>query len=265
MLAIDAVDKIHTDSGSSSFSIDCKVYGREQAFDILDKIYEVFERDFYLEGHRDDLLAAVYRALQDDTVEVPEETRRRRFSRLSYEDLIVELAKALNNTRFCVLYNKANELTNKLSSLEEKKGSAESQISLWDRINVFTSSEEEDLRDDLKAMIEFDNDDLHSTLHELNSLFNNAIRLYPAARHYFELQGVSMAVRGIRALCQRYTRTRGTGKDRKSETRYRCVIRGHDAAKNTMRRWASGMVQQFGQLPGYQALLESWALTKFER
>ncbi|MDF1667903.1 MAG: hypothetical protein P1V97_39565, partial [Planctomycetota bacterium] len=263
--AIDIVEDIHTSQSSSASRINCRVYGREEAFRALSDIRGFLEQDFHLQGNRDDLLGRVYHAIQNSPENTPREQQLRRFRSLSYQDLIAELTRALGHTEFCNLYSTATALTNKLSVLEKEQANADSDVSLWDRINVFTSSEEEDLRDDIKALIEFDNEELHSTLYKMNKLFNRAIRIYPAARLYFELQSVVLAVQRIRATCQSYRSTTGVGKNKRTVTRYRCVIHGRNAANNAMQQWASTFVCQFGYIPGYQQLLETWALTNFKR
>lgn len=263
--AIHSIAKIHTQSRRSSFRIDCKVYGQEEALSILYDIRDIFRQDFFMRGRRDALLAEVYELLRASPEAYSRPERRRRFIRMPYENFVTELANELSDSPYCELYERSRALTEKLSILKDQKEDAEEDVSLWDRINIFTSSAEEDLRDDLKALIAFENDELHSTLNQLNGVFNQAVQIYPAAQHYFDLQSVIVAVRGIRAICQSYRVTVGTGDSRRRETRYRCVLRGHDGAKNTMRHWASEFSCRFGHLPGYQQVLETWAMLKFER
>ena len=55
-----------------------------------------------------------------------------------------------------------------------------------------------------------------------------------------------MAVEEIGASCQSYTVTSGTGEDKRTETRYRCVLHGLGAAESAIERWCAGLVKERG-------------------
>jgi hypothetical protein len=260
--SIESIGNIHTDSGSSSSPMSCSVYGRGEAQKALRSIKRGFEDCYHLQGNRDDLLETVYQLTERGVDPVSAEDEGKRFGQIHYDDLAFELARRLTDSRFNNLYGSVRKLTNKLDKLEIRKDSAESKISLWDCVNIFTTTPDEGLRNQLKAEISVVDKEAAPLLNELNALFNKAIQIYPAALHYFEINAVIIAVNRISASCQSYTVSRGSGDNKTTETRYRCVLNGHGTAKSAMRHWAAAMVKHFGRLPGYHELLEEWELTR---
>ena len=106
---------------------------------------------------------------------------------------------------------------------------------------------------------------LRADLERLNGLFSQALDRYPPARLYVEVADVIDAVNDIRAVCRSRTRTTGSGKNRKTETRYYCSLVGKGTAIASMATWNRRMAAAFGVLPGYHELLEAIELAAWPR
>jgi hypothetical protein len=89
---------------------------------------------------------------------------------------------------------------------------------------------------------------------------DQAAEAYPPAALSWSLEGVVGSVAAIRATCRSRTVTTGTGKNRRTETRYDCSLDGESAARSAMRAWLARFVRVYGALPGHRALLAGWTL-----
>ncbi|HEY0139036.1 MAG TPA: hypothetical protein VGB85_33345, partial [Nannocystis sp.] len=122
---------------------------------------------------------------------------------------------------------------------------------------IFSTTEAEARRNELKVQIGDLRGELAQQRGQLAATFWEALRGYPPALLRAELDTVVQAVENIRAVCRSYTVTVGSGKNRRTERRYRCELVGHDAAVTAMTRWSALMVKVFGEQLGYHELLEA--------
>jgi hypothetical protein len=144
-----------------------------------------------------------------------------------------------------------------LHQASDERASVEGEISVWDRLNVFKTTQAEARRDELRARIGDLRGELAEQREQLGAIFWEALREYPPALLRAELDSVARAVEDIRAVCRSYTVTVGSGKHRRTEVRYRCELVGHEAAVKAMTRWSALMVRVFGEQLAYHELLEA--------
>ena len=170
------------------------------------------------------------------------------------------LAFMLEGTSFKEQYQEATQRLGSLRKADRERVSVEEEITLWDRINVFTTTEAEARRNELKAEIGGLSAELVTQRAEVAGKFWQALRAYPPALLCAQLDGVVEAVEDIRAVCRSYTVSTGSGKTRRTETRYRCDLVGKDEAVRAMQGWAAEMVRVFGEQLGYHELLEALEL-----
>lgn len=256
--AAQAIAEIHTDPGSSSFPKRCEVYGREAAIAALLALRGVFARIYGADGPGAALLAAAAAAAPAacEVYEHPEHG----YEPLTPEQLHGLLAASLAETDFAARYQALHAARGALQGARQVRASAEQQISLWDRINIFSTTEAEARRDGARAEITSISGQVAVEQQAVATRFRRALSNYPPALLCVELDAVIEAVEDIRATCQAYTVTRGSGKNRRTETRYRCVLHGKTAAVQQMQRWSALMVDVFGPQLGYVELLEAFEL-----
>jgi len=253
----DWIDSIHTDGGESSFPKSCSVYNRGEALMALAGIQQVMAHFYGVDGSRDALMQAALRAtprridMQGDA--------KHGIKPLSWDDLASMLAHRLADSPFREAYRRVGERREDYEALAKQRDDVTAQISIWDRINIFSTTEEEAFREDLEASADAVEADMMRDLQLVNRLFNEALAPYPPARLSFELAGVIQAVNAITAVCRSRTVTVGSGKNKRTETRYYCALVGKSAAVKRMQHWSTNMVRAFGRLPTYHRLLEHWA------
>ncbi len=260
--AIVGIAAIHTDGGSSSFPKSCEVYKREEAREALVALRTVFAEIYGVDGGVSHLMAAtvastpVEQAVLADSVHV--------YAPLEASALHGLLAHHLSETSFTRNYEDVSQRLGALHSASEQRTSVERDISVWDRLNIFRTTEAEAKRDALKETIGELEQSLGQQRQALADQFWEALRVYPPALLRAELDVVIDAVDDIRAACRTYTVTVGSGNSRRTETRYRCVLLGKDEAIAAMRRWAALMVRVFGEQLAYHELLEALELEPTE-
>lgn len=250
-----AIAEIHTDRGSSSFPKDCQVYKREAALAAIASLRGVFERIYGVRGGLSELMAATVAA--STVAHVVYEDPIQGYAPLGAEALPQLLAARLDGTDFVALYHEVGRRQGALRRADSERELVEGDITLWDRINVFKTTEAEAQRDALRQQIGGLEGELERLRGRLAAHFWEALRGYPPALLAAELSAVVEAVDDIRAVCRSYTVTVGSGKNRTTQTRYRCDLVGLDAALNAFTRWSARMVQAFGEQLGYHELLEA--------
>ena len=255
---IGRIAAIHTDSGSSSFPKDCQVYKREEAESALSGLRAVFARIYGVTGGVSELMVAAMAArpaehlIEDDPIHG--------YTHLTPDELHAVLAQQLAGTTFRAQYLAVQHRLGSLRHASDERTSVEEDISLWDRLNVFGTTEAEARRDELKAQIGDLKSEVGEQRAQLGRSFWEALRAYPPALLRAELDAVAHAVEDIRAVCQSYTVTTGSGNNRRTETRYRCALLGLSDAVSAMTRWSAMMVKVFGEQLGYHELLEALEL-----
>ena len=255
LTALLAIPEIHTDPGSSSFPIDCSVHKREEAMAALHALRDVFARIYGVRGSLSQLMATV--AASEPAGHTVYEDPVHTWAPLEPEALHGLLAQRLADTDFKRHYQAAAASLGQLGRADEERAAVEGEISVWDRINIFKTTEAEARRDQLKQQVGGLRADLGARQAALASMFWEALRGYPPALLCAEIDAVLHAVEDIRAVCRSYTVTVGSGKNRTTQTRYRCDLIGKEEAERAMQRWASLMVQAFGEQLGYHELLEA--------
>lgn len=254
-----AIAAIHTDSGESSFPKSCSVYGRGEAQSALAGIRDTLAGIYGVAGSRMDTMMRV--AEVEPVPTAVERGGRHLFEPLTSEQLCASIAAQIkdldafrDNIRVMRSENK------KLEALEGEKAAVEERISLWDRINIFTTTPDEAQRNELKAEIKSLSETARTRYARADEEFERAASSYPPAVLKFRLNEAIDAVGRIRAVCRRRTVTTGSGKNKRTETRYYCALEGHSRAVNAMKRWAAAFVRDFGALPDSHRLLEVWQL-----
>lgn len=250
-----AIAAIHTDSGSSSFPKNCQVYQREGALAAIASLRSVFERIYGVRGGLPELMAATVAA--SPVAHVVYEDPIQGYAPLGPEALHQLLAARVAGTDFAALHHETGRRQGSLRRADQAREEVEGDISLWDRINVFKTTEAEAQRDALKQQIGGLAGELELLRGRLEGQFWEALQGYPPALIAAELTAVVEAVDDIRAVCRSYTVTVGSGKNRTTQTRYKCELVGLDLAINAFTRWSARMVQGFGEQLGYHELLEA--------
>jgi len=249
-----AIKEIHTDGGTSSSPRTCSVYGRGRANLALGGARRVLADSYGLSGSRRTLFEAV--AACSDRSPPPEGGP---FAPLSYDEL-VRLVASRVAPDFGESYRQVKEKAQLRRVLEREREEVAEEISIWDRINVFSTTEEEARNKELKSELAEVSGEHQALMLELDRQLDAALVAYPPAELYYSLGALMSQVDRIRAVCRRSTRTTGTGKNKRTETVYTCALVGHGEAIKSARRWAHAFVRVFGDLPSYAGVLEQWEL-----
>ncbi|HEY8380417.1 MAG TPA: hypothetical protein VIK91_28235, partial [Nannocystis sp.] len=255
----ELIGKIHTDPGSSSFPKNCRVYGREEALAALQRLRELFLHFYGVPYPGSALLPRAAEAAPVAVTVDPDPIHGWR--RLEPDELYGFFAHCLAPTKFGAIYRRLAERQTELAGLRRVHSEVKEDISLWDRINIFTTTEAEAKRDALEDEMRGIRVDMATLNERMHSLFREALAAYPPALLASGIDAVIDAVESIRASCQSYTVTVGSGKNRRTETRYRCVLHGKPEALDAMRRWCAEMVHIFGEQLTYPDLLEAFELS----
>ncbi|MEZ6183409.1 MAG: hypothetical protein R3F62_00170 [Planctomycetota bacterium] len=249
-----AIKEIHTDGGSSSSPRSCSVYGRGEARDAIRQARRVFEQHYGLRGSRQEL----YRAVA--ACEPPARQRPGGPFRPLGQQAVVELIAGGVGPDFAQRYDQVREQARQLRRLDGERQEVAEEISLWDRINVFSTTPEEQRNRELKQELSQLEGERAALALDLDRELDTALAAYPPGQLYYALGGLLSTLDAIRAVCRRHTRTTGSGKDRRTETYYTCALIGHGEAVRCARRWAQTFVHLFGDLPDYAGVLEQWEL-----
>ena len=255
---IGCIAAIHTDSGSSSFPKSCQVYKREEAEAALAGMRAVFAKIYGVTGGISELMVAALAARPAD--HVVEDDPIHGYTPLSPAELHASLAQQLAGTTFRAQYEAVQQRLGSLHQASDERTSVEEDISVWDRLNIFRTTEAEARRDELKVQMGDLKSELGEQRAQLGRRFREALQAYPPALLRADLDAVAQAVEDIRAVCRSYTVTTGSGNNRRTETRYRCELLGLKAAVSAMTQWSAMMVKVFGEQLGYHELLEALEL-----
>ncbi len=251
-----AIDAIHTDGGESSSPKSCSVYGAGEAHRCIDQARSHLVRSFNTTGSRRDLMHAVKNHIDAGRGVIAPPAP---FTPLSYDDLARRLAGDLASTDFTTSFGTLVDLERLHQQHSHNVSDVEENISVWDKINVFTKTDDERARDELRQDMGELRDRMDDFSH-VDSLFDDALRrIYPPAILAYSLSGVSHAVSSIRAVCRSRTVTVGTGDNKRTETRYYCDLVGKGAATGAARTFNRNLVSSWGDLPDHHSLLARWA------
>jgi len=260
MDAVQAVHSIHTDAGESNSPKSCRVYNQGSALAALEALSKALRKFYGISGSRRTLLKLAATAKPRD-IEVRDDTVRM-YGRHSLEEIAGFVAYELQGGEFSNLVKESEELEQKLGSKSSSLEDVQTEISLWDRINIFTTSDAESREDDLQDEIGYLSAELKKRMVSSMQSLHQVLAQFPPARLYFGLGEVEAAVGAVRAVCCSRRVTTGEGDNKRTETRYYCSLTGLDAAIQAAEAWAGRLVGVFGELPGYHELLALWELEK---
>lgn len=255
LVVITRIAAIHTDSGSSSFPRGCEVYKREEAIASIEGLRGVFAKIYGVVGGVSELMVATMNARPAEPAVLEDPIQG--YAPMGGDSLHGLLARRLEGTAFRTLYQEVSQQLGTLHRASDERATVEGEISVWDRLNVFSTTQAEARRNELKAQIGDLRGGLAQQRAQLGAVFWAALREYPPALLRAELDAVCEAVEDIRAVCHSYTVTTGSGNNRRTETRYRCELLGHEAAVTAMTQWSVLMVKVFGEQLTYHELLEA--------
>lgn len=256
--ALAGIDEIHTDRGSSSTPIHCTVHHQAEVLITLNRLRDLFAARYGVTGDIARLMQAV--ALADPAPHTVELDPLHVYAPIDPPTLHRLLAHHLAPTSFRDDHRTFAHKTDQLERALAERRAVLTEISTWDRLNVFVTTDAEARRDRLAATIADLRADLEPRRGSLSASVTEALRAYPPALLCIELDAVVAAVEAIRATCQTTTVTTGSGNNRRTETRYHCKLHGKHDAELAMQRWATLMIDIFGDQPGYHALLEALEL-----
>jgi hypothetical protein len=257
--ADEAIDAIHTDGGSSSFPKSCSVYGRGAALSALERLERALAGFYGLRGTRDGLVDEV---ADHPPVEGTSPVRGL-FEPLTHAELVRRLAQRFGKTGLSGRVQKLRALQSERRDVRQDERQVSKQISFWDKVNIFTTTPAEAERKALLKELGSLDESVAVEAGQIDQRFDAALaELYPPALVYYAIGGVTHAVRSITAVCVSYTVTTGGGDNKRTETRYRCELRGKGTAQSSARHLGERIVRAFGVLPGYHELLEQAERTR---
>lgn len=254
------IQRIRTDSGTTSSRRSCSVYGAEETRAALQALRDHIERRYGFRGGRRTFLRDVAELVRRRATgdEPPTEA----FRVLPYEEVVRRVAYRLRDTGFDALFDAVEAASTAHTHAQSQRGEAEAAISIWDRINIFTTTAWEAQAAAYEAEMKRLDARLAGGLARLDELVEDALGAYPPARLYYRLDAVATAVDEIRAFCRSRTVSSGTGAGRTTRTEYYCVLSGVDDALEAARWWNRAFIAVFGDVPTYEQLLSSWLLQR---
>lgn len=255
-----AVSEIRTDSGSSSSPRSCAVYGREAALGLTRRIADELGRAYGLVGTREAMMDVVAATDPPDGPEPPAGP----FAPLPRQAVVELLARRLAGSDFRREHAAVRELLRSRKATAFEQAQAADQISWWDRINVFSTTEAEQREREKGSQLAQLDADLRRRMQALDRLFERALAAYPPARPFFALGGVQDALHSITAVCRSRTVSSGSGKNRRTRRVYYCDLNGKAAARSALEGWCQLLVATFGRLPGQHELLVLWEQSRRE-
>ncbi|MBN2497076.1 MAG: hypothetical protein JXR96_20960 [Deltaproteobacteria bacterium] len=246
-----AMDSLQTDRGSFRSKPDCTIRGKAELLQALEEADRVLRLGFGLRADRQQMMEDVASYLLGEPGPAPEP---RMFTLGSYTQAVACVAKRLDRD-FAVLHRRIFDAQQRREVAGSEDEGVSRRISVWDRINVFSTTPEEKRHKELLAEIAALDADLRAGMLQLDRLFERALQAYPPAGLFFSLPRVAEAVRELRVECHE----RKVKKGARSQSRYRCSLNGKKKARQALRDWTAGFVAAFGDLPGCAELLALWA------
>ncbi len=258
LLSAAAIGQIHTDAGESSFPKSCTVYGREDTLNHLADVQGALKHFYGIDGSIGSLLQETANATPADTVVRGDALHG--VGKLSRAELVGVLAHELRGTDFRAALRRSTERIGEVEQVSAERASIASKISIWDKVNIFSTTADEQRKSELDATVDAMMTDRRNDITHVMALFREAVQRYPPAALYFALSDIIDAVNNIRAVCRSRTTTVGSGKNRRTVTRYYCQLLGKGEAIGAMERWSRLLTASFGTLPTYHELVDTWQL-----
>jgi hypothetical protein len=257
-----AADEIHTPGGESSSPRSCPVINQAETQNAIARARAVLTRFHRVHGSRRSWVQDVMQRLAAAGPDVQEEPTPD--GRISYQGIISRLAAHLRPTPFASLVARVGELTPQDAQAANMARSTKDAVPWLDVLNIFESSDAEQLRDQWKAYSKEVRDELRSCQGQMNQLLYAALATYPPLLLDSRLESASLAVGQVRARSQRRTRTHET-KDsegnvisRRTEVYYVCVIDGKSVAQRSVAIATEYATSRFAAFPTATQMLEQW-------
>lgn len=257
---VDAA-KIRTNGGSSSSPMHCPTLNKGEAIASVDAVVGVMSRFFAVRGDRgtwiDDVCRRLWRAEAPITAPAPDGIT-------SYEQIVELLAARLYGSDFVPLVQRVLELRQQHSQATQAVQEVSARVSFWDKLNFFSDTPDETLRDQWREHAAKLHQDLAGSEAEVHRLLDGALAAYPPMVLYEQLANVLGLLRAIHARSERRTRTHTTRDSQgrvtstRTEVYYVCVIYGVSAAQDALSSVTKNILDTFGPLPTPSDALEAW-------
>ncbi len=259
--ALETTEAIQTAGGRSSSPRHCPTTNKAEAQRWLERLEQTMVRFFAVAGSRGQWVDDICRRIGQATGPIRPPER----DELTAYPAVIELAAAqLQSTNFVALAAHAWQMREQLTEATRAREAAAGRVSFWDKVNVFSDTEDERLRDVWQARAREVRGSLGNAESEMNRLLDAALAAHPPLLLYEALLEVGRAVAAIRAQSERRTVThtqrnsKGHVISRRTETYYVCVLYGQSEAEARLRRWADRALEVFGPLPTASDALEAW-------
>ncbi|HZV03274.1 MAG TPA: hypothetical protein VFF73_41600 [Planctomycetota bacterium] len=293
--ALHDLERVSTNPGQHVSHLLPAVFGIEAALRSLRGLRLVLESGWDLSGDEGELLDLAASSQPEDVKVAAHE--RLVWKPLPKDKLARLLAFRLERTGFHETYRRIREIGEHERAVASEKDEVASRLSIWDHLNVFSKSPDK-LRDKkLARMLTRLGTELEAAVERLRAHLDHALHVYPPAQLYYSLPSVERAILEIHAVCKPIWITvthrewvpdddrvgpfshkavandggpltievaspRGRGRwveRERQELRYICVLVGKEEAQYALSQWAARVVGSFGELPGFNELLETWA------
>jgi hypothetical protein len=297
--ALRDVERVSTNPGQHAAHLLPAVFGVDAVLRSIKAARRILEQSWGLSGDEGDMLDAIAAAEpRDVTVDSHE---RLVWEPLERRELASLLAFRLDRSGFQDTLRRVRAAEERERAAQAEKDEVSARLSIWDRINVFSSSPDKQRNRDLGRTLARLGAELEAAVERLRAHLGHALHVYPPAQLYFSLPAVERAVRAIHAECKPiwvnvkyrerlpgimeeeesdgdFTHEKieaGSGplvvqvgrpprderwvERERQELRYICILVGKEEAQLALASWAARVVGSFGDLPGYQELLETWA------
>ncbi|MBI5367405.1 MAG: hypothetical protein HZA54_10250 [Planctomycetes bacterium] len=239
----------------------CSVFHREALLTTLQRIRQTLEEAYGLAGVEDRLMAAVAAAAP-----APAEIRGDEVygvRPLSPAALHGFLAHRLEDTAFATVFRRLEAAEAERLRAEDGAEQAAARVSLWDRLNVFSDTDDERTERAERGRAAALTREIRDAVRKVKTWFPAACRVYPPIELYYRLPEVVAAVSGLRAECtgSRFSLVPAGGDSlgsRRTE-RWRCRLIGKAAAVRAVADWSARFAAAFGPMPSRHRILELWA------
>lgn len=254
---VEGVSRIRTDESLSAGPRNCPVHNQEHCSRLYQALLAVFA-DYGLNTTYQDFLTQVAAATPLDLTVEPDPVAG--YPPMTATQLAGMLAFRLQGSDFPAMVTNLQELLRTEQALASELEHAIGEVTVWDTLNIFTLSPAERRRDELARKRKLLSPDIARLQKEVERLLGRAAECYPPAALYFSLPQVDWAIREIKAVCTPVRRKSYSGR---YYTKYRCALKGKHTAELVAQRWAAALIQTYGVLPTYHALMEAWALSEY--
>lgn len=227
-----AVERISTPEGRSSWSKKCPVLHREEAVELADYFRRELQRRFQVQGEASQLFeqalmaAGSEQALNRDPLGNP--------VAIDGETLLRVAAREVEARGLKERFLAAGRTQVKSEDTRRQLRQARSQVSLWDRLNVFSDSEAEKAEKEVRDRHSQEAEQARYLLESAHEGFLEALaEIYPPAQLTFEINRLCQELAMINSECRSFTEEDSEGN---RSTYYYCALTGKWEAMQTSAR-----------------------------